>query len=101
MKWVRREISGIKETLKEMASKAREDKEKIISMFEELDFAGIKESLDKMTYDSGRRERIFTACWQSFLPKSESNKQSSNFVHTKSNENVTLPVHTNFINVSS
>ena len=56
MKWVRREISGIKETLKEMASKAREDKEKFISMFKELDFAGIKESLNEMTYDS-REER--------------------------------------------
>ena len=56
MSWVRHEISGIKETLKEMASKAREDREKIISMFEELDFAGIKESIDEMTYNA-REER--------------------------------------------
>jgi len=56
MSWVRREISGIKETLEEMASEAREDREKIISMFEELDFAGIKESIDEMTYDA-REER--------------------------------------------
>ena len=56
MKWVWHEISGIKETLEEMASKAREDKEKFISMFKELDFAGIKESLNEMTYDS-REER--------------------------------------------
>ena len=56
MRWVRREISGIKETLEEMASEAREDREIFISMFEELDFAGIKESLDEMTYDA-REER--------------------------------------------
>ena len=56
MSWVQREISGIKETLKEMASEAREDREKFISMFEELDFAGIKESIDEMTYDV-REER--------------------------------------------
>ena len=42
-----------------MASKAREDKEKFISMFKELDFAGIKESLNEMTYDS-REENIHT-----------------------------------------
>ena len=56
MKWVRREIAGIKETLKEMASEAREDRRKIISTLEELDFSGIKESLDEMTYDA-REER--------------------------------------------
>ena len=59
MTWVRREISGIKETLEEMASEAREDRENFISMFEELDFAGIKESLDEMIYDAGEeRENI-------------------------------------------
>ena len=56
MRWVWPGISGIKETLEEMASEAREDREKIISMFEELNFAAIKESLDKMTYDA-RKER--------------------------------------------
>lgn len=56
MKWVRREIAGIKEILEEMASEAREDRQKFISMLEELDFGEIKESLDKMTYNA-REER--------------------------------------------
>ena len=56
MRWVQREIAGIKEALEEMASEAREDRRKFISTLEELDFAGIKESLDKMTYDA-REER--------------------------------------------
>jgi len=56
MKWVRREIARIKETLEEMASEAREDRQKSISMLEELDFGEIKESLDEMTYDA-REER--------------------------------------------
>ena len=54
--WVRREIAGIKKTLKEMASEAREDREKYIGMFEELDFDGIKESLEEMSYEA-REER--------------------------------------------
>ena len=56
MRWVQCEIAGIKEALEEMASKAREDRQKFISMLEELDFVGIKESLDEMTYDV-REER--------------------------------------------
>lgn len=52
MKWVRREIAGIKGTLGGIASEAREDRKNLISMLEELDFAGIKESLDEMTYDT-------------------------------------------------
>ena len=56
MRWVRREIAGIKEALEEMASKAREDRRKFISTLEELDFSGIQESLDEMTYDA-REER--------------------------------------------
>lgn len=56
MKWVQHEIASIKKTLEEMVSEAREDRDRIISMFEELDVAGIKESLDNMTYDA-REER--------------------------------------------
>ena len=42
-----------------MAFKARENREFFISMFEELDFAGIKESLDEMIYDAGEeRENL-------------------------------------------
>ena len=53
MRWVRREIAGIKETLEEMASEVRENRQHLISMLEELDFAqaGIKESLDEMAYN--------------------------------------------------
>ena len=56
MKWVRCEIAGIKETLKEMASEAREDWQQFISTLEELNFGEIKASLDEMTYDA-REER--------------------------------------------
>jgi hypothetical protein len=56
MKWVRREIAGIKESLEEIASEAREDRQQLISTLEEFDFAGIKEGLDEMTYDA-REER--------------------------------------------
>jgi hypothetical protein len=52
MRWVRREIAGIKETLEEMDAEAREDRQHLISMMEELDFAGIKESLGELTYDA-------------------------------------------------
>ena len=52
MRWVQREIAGIKEALEEMASEAREDRQIFINALEELDFAGIKESLDEMTYDA-------------------------------------------------
>lgn len=38
MKWLRREISGIKETLEEMVSEARQDRDKVNSMFEELTY---------------------------------------------------------------
>lgn len=56
MRWVRSEIAGIKETLEEMASEAREDRQHLIDTLEELDFAGIKENLDEMIYDA-REER--------------------------------------------
>jgi hypothetical protein len=56
MRLVRREIAGIKETLEEMASEARDDRQHLISTLEEHDFAGIKESLDEMIYDA-REER--------------------------------------------
>jgi hypothetical protein len=56
MRWVRCEIASIKETLKEMASEAREDRQHLISTLEELDFPGTKESLDEMTYEA-REER--------------------------------------------
>lgn len=56
MRWVRREIAGIRETLEEMASEAREDRQNFMSALEELDYAGIKESLDEITYDV-REER--------------------------------------------
>ena len=52
MRWMRREIASIKDTLGEMASEAREDRQHLISMLEEFDFAGIKESLDELTYDA-------------------------------------------------
>jgi hypothetical protein len=35
-----------------MASEAREDRQIFINALEELDFAGIKESLDEMTYNA-------------------------------------------------
>jgi len=56
MKWVQNEIAGIKETLDEMASEAREDRRNLSSTLEEVDFPGIKESLDEMTYGA-REER--------------------------------------------
>ena len=34
-----------------MASEAREDKQNLNSMLEELDFAGVKESLDELAYE--------------------------------------------------
>lgn len=56
MRWVQREIAGIKETLEEMASEARDDRQCLISTLEELDFAGVKESVDEMAYNA-REER--------------------------------------------
>jgi DNA-directed RNA polymerase subunit L len=56
MRWVQREIAGIKEALEKMASEARENRQNFISTLEELNFAGIKESLDEMTYNA-REER--------------------------------------------
>lgn len=52
MSWVRREIAGIKETLEEIASDAREDRRNFNSMLEELDIAGIKENLEEITYEA-------------------------------------------------
>lgn len=63
MRSVQCEIAGMKETLEEMVSEAREDRRNFISTLEELqvDFAGIKESLDEMTYDAGEiRENLYT-----------------------------------------
>ena len=54
MTWLRSEISGIKATLAEIASEAREDRRNLISTLEELDSAsaGIKESLDELIYET-------------------------------------------------
>lgn len=63
MRWVRDEIAGIKETLEEMASEAREDRENHRSTKEdsELDLAGIKESLDEVTYGAKEdRDDLFS-----------------------------------------
>lgn len=51
MKWMRRAIASIKETVEEMALEVREDRENFNSMWEELDIAGIKGSLDELTYE--------------------------------------------------
>jgi hypothetical protein len=56
MRWVRREIASIRESLAEIVSEARENRQVFISTLEELDFDGIKESLDEMTYEA-REER--------------------------------------------
>lgn len=48
---MRHEIAGIKGTLEEIASEAREGRQHLIDVLEDLDFAGIKESLDEMTYE--------------------------------------------------
>jgi polyphosphate kinase 2 (PPK2 family) len=58
MRWVRHEIASIKETLEEMGTEAREERQYLTTMLEALDCAGMKgsfdemkESFDEMSYD--------------------------------------------------
>ena len=59
IKGMRREIAAVKESLREVASEAREDRRNFYSALEELDVAGIKESLEEKTSEaSDERQNI-------------------------------------------
>lgn len=76
MKWVRHEIASIKETLEEMASEAKEDRQQFISKFKELDFGGIKESLDEMSYDAQEERENIHSMLEELLAEVQAVKQT-------------------------